>query len=122
MDLGAYAFGTQSLTPLRYEEGSALLYVNGTVQTAPAVTAGPPLSVTGLTVPAGGSVLLLYRAEVTEFAPADAEGTVVNTVTVTSPDPSGRGDGQRDRGCAGGAPAPGSARLSAPPRSPAADS
>lgn len=85
-DLGAYAFGTQSLTPLRYEEGSALLYVNGTVQTAPAVTAGPPLSVTGLTVPAGGNILLLYRAEVTEFAPRDAEGTVVNTVTAASPD------------------------------------
>ena len=85
-DLGAYAFGERTLTPLRYEEGSALLYVNGAVQTAPAVTAGPPLSVTGFTVPAGGSALLLYRAEVTEFAPLDVEGTVVNTVTVTSPD------------------------------------
>ncbi len=85
-DLGAYAFGERTLTPLRYEEGSALLYVNGAVQTAPAVTAGPPLSVTGFTVPAGGSALLLYRAEVTEFAPLDVEGTVVNTITVTSPD------------------------------------
>lgn len=94
-DLGAYAFGERTLTPLRYEEGSALLYQNGVVQTAPAVTAGPPLSVTGLTVPAGGSVLLLYRAEVTEFAPADAEGTVVNTVTVTSPDlPDGASDSE----------------------------
>ena len=54
-DLGAYAFGERTLTPLRYEEGSMLLYQNGVVQTAPAVTAGPPLSVTGLTVPAGGA-------------------------------------------------------------------
>ena len=84
--LGGYTFNAQTLYPLRYEAGSVLLYVGGVLQAAPAVTAGPPLTVTGLTVPAGGSVLLIYRAEVTEFAPRDTEGTVENTVTVTSPD------------------------------------
>ena len=85
-DLGAYAFGGQTLYPLAYETGSVLLYVGGELQAAPAVTAGPPLAFSGITVPARGSAVLLYRAEVTDFAPRDVEGTVENTVTVTSPD------------------------------------
>ena len=82
-DLGGYAFGAGTVYPLRYTAGSMRYYQNGTLQAAPAVTAGPPLTVTGITVPAGGSVTLAYEAAATEFAPLAAETTVVNTATVT---------------------------------------
>ncbi|MBQ7354420.1 MAG: DUF11 domain-containing protein, partial [Clostridia bacterium] len=59
-DLGTYAFGTESRTPLTYVEGSAALYQNGVLQEAPAVTAGPPLTFSGITVPAAGNVVLVY--------------------------------------------------------------
>jgi len=80
-DLGGYTFAATVVYPLSYREGSAALFVNGAPQPAPAVTAGPPLSVTGITVPAGGDTVLVYQADVTAFAPPTLEGTVVNTVT-----------------------------------------
>ena len=81
-DLGAYTVGATTVTPLTYVVGSVQYYVNGVLQPAPAVTAGPPLQVSGITVPAGGNALILYEAQVNEFAPPVVEGTVVNTVTV----------------------------------------
>ncbi|MBO5797381.1 MAG: hypothetical protein J6R77_03425 [Clostridia bacterium] len=70
--------------PLSYVEGSLLVYENGELQTeAPVVVAGPPLVVSGLTVPAGGSLLLIYQAEVTPFASPEVGGTITNTATVT---------------------------------------
>ena len=39
-DLGAYAFGAQALTPLRYEEGSVLLYQSRRVR--PSASRGSP--------------------------------------------------------------------------------
>lgn len=82
-DLGGYAFGTGTLYPLAYTAGSVRYYQNGVLQAAPTVTAGPPLTVTGITVPAGGDVTLAYEATPTEFAPLAAESTVVNTAAVT---------------------------------------
>ena len=49
-NLGGYAFGTDTVYPLTYNEGTLRVYVNGVLQTTPTVTAGPPLTVTGLTV------------------------------------------------------------------------
>ena len=54
-DLGAYAFGERTLTPLRYEEGSALLYVNGAVQTAPLSRRGRPSASRASPSPPGGA-------------------------------------------------------------------
>ena len=82
-DLGGYDFGGTTVYPLTYEDGSAALFINGAVQSAPAVTAGPPLVITGLSIPAGGSAVLVYQARANEFADPAAGGTVVNTVTVT---------------------------------------
>lgn len=82
-DLGGYVFGTTTIYPLAYVDGSAALFVNGTPQPTPSVTAGPPLTVTGITVPAGGDAVLVYQAEATVFAPPAAGGTVTNTATVT---------------------------------------
>ena len=82
-DLGGYAFNGTTVYPLTYEAGSAALFVDGIPQAAPAVTAGPPLVVTGITVPGGGDAVLVYQARANEFANPNAGGTIDNTVTVT---------------------------------------
>ena len=82
-DLGGYPFGTGTVYPLTYEANSILVFVNGVPQTAPPVTAGPPLGITGITVPAGGDTVIIYQARVNSFASPDADGTIVNTVTIT---------------------------------------
>lgn len=82
-DLGGYTFGGSTVYPLSYEAGTAALFVNGAPQPAPAVTAGPPLTVTGLSVPAGGDAVLVYQAQVTAYADPAAGGVITNTVTVT---------------------------------------
>ena len=83
-DLGAYPFGTQTLYPLTYADNSARLYINGVLQAAPTITAGPPLVFSGITLPAGSNALLVYEATVNEFAPLDAGAAITNTATVTA--------------------------------------
>ena len=82
-DLGAYAFNATSVTPLTYEDGTVKYYLNGVLQSAPAVTAGPPLTFTGINVPASGNALILYSARANSYAPLGTGGTVENTVTIT---------------------------------------
>lgn len=82
-DLGGYTFEGETVYPLTYEEDSALLFVNGVPQAAPTVDAGPPLVISGITIPAGGNAVLVYQARANEFANPAADGTIVNTVTVT---------------------------------------
>ncbi len=82
-DLGTYAFGTGSVTPLTYTGDPVIYTVNGQVQASPTVTAGPPLTVTGISVPAGGNATLVYRARVNEFAPLATGAVINNTVTLS---------------------------------------
>lgn len=82
-DLGQYTFGTLTLTPLDYVENSVKYYINGTLQPTPAVTVGPPLTVTGITVPGGGNALILYTARTNNSAPPIGTGSVTNTASVT---------------------------------------
>ena len=82
-DLGGYDFNGTTVYPLTYEAGSAALFADGVPQAAPAVTAGPPLVFTGITVPAGGDVVLVYQATANAYADPAVGGTIVNTVTVT---------------------------------------
>ena len=82
-DLGGYTFGGTTVYPLSYEAGSVALFVNGVPQAAPSVTAGPPLVVTGINVPAGGDAVLVYQARANEYANPNAGGTIINTVTIT---------------------------------------
>lgn len=82
-NLGAYLSGGRTLTPLSYVSGTARYYVNGVAQAAPAVTAGPPLTITGLSVPAGGNATLLYEALPNQFAPLDTGRTIINTASVS---------------------------------------
>ena len=81
-NLGAYASGTATLTPLNYLADSVKYYVNGVLQPSAVVTAGPPLVVSGITVPAGGSVTVAYEAAVNEFAPLDTTSVINNTAIV----------------------------------------
>ena len=82
-DLGGFTSGNGTVYPLTYEEGSVLFFVNGVPQAAPAVTAGPPLTVSGVNVPANGNAILVYQARANEFSSPLADGTITNTVTVT---------------------------------------
>lgn len=83
-DLGAYAFGSVTLRPLDYEEGSVKLFANGILQAAPSVTAGPPLVFSGVSVPANGVATLLYTAHANEFAPPESGSSVTNTARIES--------------------------------------
>ena len=82
-DLGGYDFNGTTVYPLTYEAGSATLFVGGVPQAAPAVTAGPPLIISGINIPAGSDAVLVYQARANAFANPAAEGTIVNTVTIT---------------------------------------
>lgn len=82
-NLGEYTFNTTTLTPLSYEEDSVRYFVNGVLQTAPAVTQGPPLVFSGITVPADGIVTVLYQARLNEFAPLEAGSVITNEATIT---------------------------------------
>ena len=82
-NLGGYDFNGTTVYPLTYEAGSAAMFTDGAPQPAPAVTAGPPLVFTGITVPAGGDVVLVYQAQANAYADPAVGGTITNTVTVT---------------------------------------
>ena len=81
-DLGAYIAGGATVYPLSYVSGSITYYQNGTIQPPPTVTVSAPLTITGITVPAGGSILLIYKATVTQFANPNIGGTITNTATI----------------------------------------
>lgn len=82
-DLGGYAVGANTVYPLAYQADSLRYYVNGVLQAAPAVTAGPPMTITGVSIPAGGSAVLVYRAALTAYAPLGTEAEITNTASVS---------------------------------------
>ena len=83
-DLGGYVYNGSTVYPLSYTQGSARLYINGILQPAPAVTAGPPLTFSGITIPAGGNAIVIYEAAITAFAPLAAGDTITNTAVITA--------------------------------------
>lgn len=82
-DLGGYAFDGATVYPLSYVDGTMHYYLNGVLQEAPAVTAGPPLVISGIEVPANGNAILVYEARVTEYAPLGAGAEITNTASIT---------------------------------------
>ena len=82
-NLGGYDFNGTTVYQLTYEAGSIVQFTNGVPQAAPAVVAGPPLVISGITVPVGGNVVLVYQARANEYADPAVGGTIDNTVTVT---------------------------------------
>ena len=84
-DLGAYPFGSTTLVPLTYLDGSIAYYLDGALQPAPTVTAtGTSLEIEGITVPQGGYALLIYEVRLNDFAPLATGGEITNTATITS--------------------------------------
>lgn len=82
-DLGAYTVGTATVYPLTYVDGSLLYYQNGAAAVGAVGAGGPPLVITGIDIPAGGNVQLIYEAATNEFTPNAQGSTVVNTATLT---------------------------------------
>lgn len=82
-DLGAYTFNETALVPLTYVDGSVRYFVNGVPAATPTVTDGSPLTISGINVPAGGNVLVIYSARVNGFAPFGEDAVITNTATVT---------------------------------------
>lgn len=82
-NLGAYTFNTTTVTPLTYIEGTVKYYANGILQTVPVVTEGPPLVVTGISVPAGGNVAIVYEVEVNQYAPLATDSSITNTAVIS---------------------------------------
>lgn len=81
-NLGEYIFGTGTLIPLTYTENTVNYYVNGVLQATPTATAGPPLLITGISIPAGGNATIIYEAEANEYAPLSADASITNSVSV----------------------------------------
>ena len=82
-NLGEYPFGAGTLVPLDYVDGSVRYYVNGALQPAPTVVAGPPLVISGLSVPANGVTTVIYVASANQYAPLDLEGIITNTAVIS---------------------------------------
>ena len=68
-NLGAYTLNTITLVPMDYVVGTVRYYVGGVLQPTPTVTAGPPLTISGLSVPAKGNVTVIYQAKTNDYAP-----------------------------------------------------
>lgn len=84
-DLGEYTFNTpdDTVVPLTYITDTVRYFVNGIPQAAPTVTAENPLTVTGISVPAGGNAVIVYSARANSFAPLGEDASVTNTATVS---------------------------------------
>lgn len=87
-DLGAFSYTPEGQTdpitlyPLEYVENSILYYIDGVLQATPAVTTEEGLLVSGINIPAGSDAVIVYAARVTEFAPLDVDGQIINSVSV----------------------------------------
>ncbi len=83
-NLGAYTYNGALVYPLTLEAATNVrVIVNGAVQTPPTVNPGPPLTLTGINIPAGGDAVILYQARANAFANPGADGTITNTATAT---------------------------------------
>ena len=82
-DLGAYPVGATTVTPLSYVVGSLLFYQNGVLTAGPTAAGGPPLVISGINIPAGGNVQIIYEAATNEYTPLAAGSEILNTVALT---------------------------------------
>ena len=81
--LGGYEFGENTVYPLAYTPDSLKYFVNGVLQDAPEITAGPPLTVSGISVPAGGNAIIVYETTVTDYAPLGENSTITTEAVIS---------------------------------------
>ena len=74
---------TATVYPLSYVDGSLLYYQNGTLTPPPTVALSQPLTITGITVPAGANATLIYEARANAYAPLASGSEITNTATVS---------------------------------------
>lgn len=82
-NLGATPFGTGTVVPLEYVPDTVRYYVDGNLQANPTVTSTNPLTVTGLSLPAGSNGAVVFQATPNAFASPAPDGSITNTATVT---------------------------------------
>lgn len=87
-NLGAYTTGEETapkitVVPLTYTEGTVNYYVNGVEQPTPTVTSTSPLTVTGISIPAGGNAAIVYAVKTNQYAPYGDGASITVTATVS---------------------------------------
>ena len=82
-NLGSYAFGDTSLTPLDYVENSVRYFANGVLQATPIVTLGTELVFSNINVPANGVATIVYTTTANTFAPPITGGIIENTAIIS---------------------------------------
>ncbi len=82
-NLGEYTTAEGSFVPLDYIDGSVLFFIDGVAQPTPTVTSQSPLTLTGITLPAGSNAQIVYSARTNDFAPLGVDDTIINEVNVT---------------------------------------
>lgn len=85
-NLGQYTpeGATAPVRPLTYVSGTARYFVNGEERGPAPVTNESPLEITGLEIPEGGNIVIVYEADVNGFAPLDTDDTIDNVATITA--------------------------------------
>ena len=81
-NLGAYTFGTETLVPLDYVDGSVKYFINGSLQPTPTIATNP-FTISNLSIPAGGVATVLYTVETNNLASPEVGGSITNTVSIT---------------------------------------
>jgi len=81
-NLGEYVFGETTLVPLEYVNGSLKYFINGVLQASPEISSEPFITVSDISVPAGGNTTIVYEANINQFAPLNDGGQILNEVTV----------------------------------------
>lgn len=82
-NLGAYTFGVSTLVPLNYIDDSVRYYTNGVLQATPTVSTDSGLSISGISVPAGGNATIIYIAETNQYAPFGATDSITNIAVLS---------------------------------------
>lgn len=83
-NLGEYTLDGSALVPLSYISGSLRYFENGVLRPAPTVASEAPLTVTGISVPAGGDAVLVYEVRANGFAPLDAGAEITNSAVISA--------------------------------------
>ena len=83
-NLGSYVFNNNlTLVPLTYVENSVRYYVGGILQPAPTSQGGPPLTISGINVPAGGNAIIIYEVSTNNFAPLASNSNITNEAIIS---------------------------------------